>query len=667
MALSTRLTLSRLISASIVGVPLASSAASPSLSRASNVTRDAMASSPMASITARLRRKRYARCRCAPVSALGGAIELSDASSRVTTVSCELLVIADPPCAAARRRSLVSRYWPGVPVPAACAAGRYADGSFRRLMMPMLIDAGKRILTELWTSERRRRPWLTGRCEATNDTGIAMKRTSCAAEAALPCRRRVVTRLRDVEFPGLAMRAHTACKSGKFPAQPLGNQAGGDGLADSPRSNVVHRERIADRQTEQLREGPGTRTHLHPQLEHGACLLPGIVQAPPTLEIVKQRLDSPSAPVELNDQLRVQVHFGGQDQTCLCPRLPFVVVELTPDRAHGSAPEEAGHGEYRAQAHALILAVESHRQFGCGQRFDGLPVQPLAIDARSSTPGCFGRRGWQEQRGIDTRLTDHMHVPAQQRQDQPRAHEPRVEQHTYGPVGHTAERANKCQRNPELVGVARLGNQARKDGQDHANAAIAQYAHAQGHDALGPDVLRPVGLAAVFASPGDAGRLLRAAHVQRVVQNQGEHIAGQDRQHQPQQRTREPHRAQAAALQEFVIRRPVPGAAAGRDRSCHPSLGRDHAAAQQLYERGLRAKRHGGKQNIDPFGKTKLYAFGQGHGQAVENRKRSSLAAALLALKPRASSAAASRMPAHVKLFSNSQSFFSRLIRELNV
>ena len=43
-----------------------------------------------------------------------------------------------------------------------------------------------------------------------------MKRTSCVAEAALPRRRRVVTRLRDVEFPGLAMRARAACKSGKF-------------------------------------------------------------------------------------------------------------------------------------------------------------------------------------------------------------------------------------------------------------------------------------------------------------------------------------------------------------------------------------------------------------------------------------------------------------------
>src|SRR5258707_1289773 len=50
MAWSTRLTLWRLLSMSLVEVSLASNAAKPSPSRASSVTRDAQASSPMASI-----------------------------------------------------------------------------------------------------------------------------------------------------------------------------------------------------------------------------------------------------------------------------------------------------------------------------------------------------------------------------------------------------------------------------------------------------------------------------------------------------------------------------------------------------------------------------------------------------------------------------------------
>jgi hypothetical protein len=77
-------------------------------------------------------------------------------------------------------------------------------------------------------------------------------------------------------------------KSRKFAAQPLGDKPSGDGLADTPRRNHVHRKRVGNRQTEQLRERPGARADLHPQFEHGARLLPEVVESSPSLEIVEQ-------------------------------------------------------------------------------------------------------------------------------------------------------------------------------------------------------------------------------------------------------------------------------------------------------------------------------------------------------------------------------------------
>jgi hypothetical protein len=53
-------------------------------------------------------------------------------------------------------------------------------------------------------------------------------------------------------------------------------------------SNHVHRKRVGNRQTEQLRERPGARADLHPQFEHGARLLPEVVESSPSLEIVEQ-------------------------------------------------------------------------------------------------------------------------------------------------------------------------------------------------------------------------------------------------------------------------------------------------------------------------------------------------------------------------------------------
>jgi hypothetical protein len=54
-----------------------------------------------------------------------------------------------------------------------------------------------------------------------------------------------------------------------------------------------------------------------------------------------------------------------------------------------------------------------------------------------------------------------MNSTAQQRQDQPGAHEPGVEQHTYGLIHDASDCANEHQRNPELVAV--VGLDARRE------------------------------------------------------------------------------------------------------------------------------------------------------------------------------------------------------------
>ncbi|SAL07036.1 hypothetical protein AWB78_08382 [Caballeronia calidae] len=108
-----------------------------------------------------------------------------------------------------------------------------------------------------------------------------------------------------------------------------------------------------------------------------------------------------------------------------------------------------------------------------------------------------------------------------------------------------------------------------------------------------------------------ARRPLRAAHDQRIVQDHGERAAGQDDKHQSQQRSREWHRTPGATLQKLEICRPVARTPNGRDCATHPSFGRNHAPAQQLEKAGLGAKRHGGKQNVDPFAQVKLSAFRQ--------------------------------------------------------
>src|SRR5471032_3370362 len=135
---------------------------------------------------------------------------------------------------------------------------------------------------------------------------------------------------RPLEYTGLAVQGGAERKSGKFAAQCLGNQPGGDGLAAAPRGDRVDRESVRDSQAEQLHHGPCARTDLDPQLEHDARLLPAIVQAPPPLQVVKQRFDTPSARVQLDDRWRVQTAFGGKDQAGLCPCLPLLVEELAP-------------------------------------------------------------------------------------------------------------------------------------------------------------------------------------------------------------------------------------------------------------------------------------------------------------------------------------------------
>src|SRR5580658_5057981 len=144
-----------------------------------------------------------------------------------------------------------------------------------------------------------------------NETGISMRRPSEAAEAMSPCTARGGTRTRPREFYRLAVPAKVIGKSGKFPTQPLRDQTGSDRLTEPPGCDQPHRERVGDRQAEQLCERPGARANLYPQFGHGARLLPDVVESPPALEIVEQRFYPPAAGVELRDYFGIQIRFGG--------------------------------------------------------------------------------------------------------------------------------------------------------------------------------------------------------------------------------------------------------------------------------------------------------------------------------------------------------------------
>ncbi|MFP4897117.1 hypothetical protein [Paraburkholderia sp. EG304] len=92
-----------------------------------------------------------------------------------------------------------------------------------------------------------------------------MKRAVEAAEAASTGNSRGVTRFGPLEFSRLPLHGSVGGKSGKFPTQPLGDQASGDGLTDSQRRNFVHGEVLGNRQDMGHRKRTENDSHWPPR------------------------------------------------------------------------------------------------------------------------------------------------------------------------------------------------------------------------------------------------------------------------------------------------------------------------------------------------------------------------------------------------------------------
>jgi hypothetical protein len=192
--------------------------------------------------------------------------------------------------------------------------------------------------TELWTSGRSPRGH---RMVMSDEASNSMKR--CANAHADGCGQRVT----------VSDEAHSVASATGIYGTCAPWWGGTQGLVNSRRSawttspavtgwplrhggDRVDREGVGDSQAEQLHQAPCARADLDPPLEHDARVLPEMVQAPPPLQVVNQRFDTPSARVELDDRWRVQTAFRGNDQAGLCPCLPLLVKELAP---HGRVQE----------------------------------------------------------------------------------------------------------------------------------------------------------------------------------------------------------------------------------------------------------------------------------------------------------------------------------------
>src|SRR5258708_39877005 len=77
----------------------------------------------------------------------------------------------------------------------------------------------------------------------------AMNREAHPTDAGLKPQAGIVALFREDEFLGLAVNAVAKGKSGKFHAQPLGPQTGGERVLQAPGCARLHREVIVGRQT----------------------------------------------------------------------------------------------------------------------------------------------------------------------------------------------------------------------------------------------------------------------------------------------------------------------------------------------------------------------------------------------------------------------------------
>ena len=122
----------------------------------------------------------------------------------------------------------------------------------------------------------------------------------------------ILTRERHHEMTRLRVAGVAHAKSDKLNSQPLAEETRGDHGARAPGRDVDQWKGLPQTQGKQLGQGIRRGTNLHPQLQRFFRLLPQIGHAPPALQIVKQRLDTPALGIDLHYRSCRQLRLGRQ-------------------------------------------------------------------------------------------------------------------------------------------------------------------------------------------------------------------------------------------------------------------------------------------------------------------------------------------------------------------
>src|ERR1700676_114957 len=108
-------------------------------------------------------------------------------------------------------------------------------------------------------------------------------------EARRGMNRWVEARRGEGEFLRLAVVGLAKRKSKEMLTHPGGEEADGDnGFAFAPRCDGGQRKGFGQVQCEQMHQRVAGRSHLHPELQHTARLLPVIIRTPPAFEVLKK-------------------------------------------------------------------------------------------------------------------------------------------------------------------------------------------------------------------------------------------------------------------------------------------------------------------------------------------------------------------------------------------
>ncbi len=152
---------------------------------------------------------------------------------------------------------------------------------------------------------------------------------------------------RHHKIPRLRVANIAHVQSDKLDSQPLAEKSCRDQYSLAPRRDLHQREGCLQLQGKQLRQGIRRGANLHPQFQRRLQLLPQIRHTPPSLQVVKQRFDTPTLGIAFHQSLSRQFRFSRQYQSRT--RLDVIVLaHLAPHRPHRYPLQELRHGDDRA-------------------------------------------------------------------------------------------------------------------------------------------------------------------------------------------------------------------------------------------------------------------------------------------------------------------------------